>query len=218
MPSLRPEKRYPGAFRRVVIREDNLLQRGLSETYDWMEVRQLKGNDFFAVEQMRLRDRQWLAPWEAASPPGYGQPITLESYVSAAARSARAGKGMYLAILPEGRLAGQVSISQVNRGACMSAALGYWINSRFAGQGLTPIAVAMVIDWCLQHYGLHRIEINIRPENAPSLRLVEKLGLRYEGLRQGFIYIDGAWADHHSFAITAEEWRAGILLERLSGN
>jgi ribosomal-protein-alanine N-acetyltransferase len=63
--------------------------------------------------------------------------------------------------------------------------------------------------------GLHRVEIDIRPENLPSLRVVEKLGLRQEGLKERFIHIDGAWRDHKIFAITAEE-KKGSMLNRLA--
>ena len=53
---------------------------------------------------------------------------------------------------------------------------------------------------------LHRIEINIIPRNVASLRVVEKLGLRQEGVAERYLEIDGAWEDHARFAITAEEW------------
>ena len=218
MRNLRGERVYPGAYRRVILRQDDLRARGLSADYDWLEVRQVKGADFRAVAQMRMNDRAWLAPWEAGAPPGLGRTISLEEFIKDATRNARAGTGLYLAVLPEGRLAGQVSISSVHRGAEMSAALGYWINSRFAGRGLTPLALAMVIDWGLASYGLHRFEVNIRPENAASLRVVEKLGLRLEGVRQRYLYIDGAWCDHRSFAITTEEWQPGMMVSRLEGS
>jgi ribosomal-protein-alanine N-acetyltransferase len=59
--------------------------------------------------------------------------------------------------------------------------------------------------------GLHRLEANIRPENAPSRRVVEKLGFRDEGLHARYLYIDGAWRDHLSFAITREDVAGGML-------
>ena len=52
----------------------------------------------------------------------------------------------------------------------------------------------MVIDHCFTEVGLHRVEINIRPENAASLRVVEKLGLRREGFYERYLDIDGALA------------------------
>jgi [ribosomal protein S5]-alanine N-acetyltransferase len=93
--------------------------------------------------------------------------------------------------------------------------IGYWIGKDFAGRNATPIAVALAIDHLFEQLGLHRVEIDIRPENAPSLRVVEKLGLRKEGLKERYIHIDGAWRDHLVFAITKEEVQ-GSMLGRLS--
>ena len=54
--------------------------------------------------------------------------------------------------------------------------------------------------------GLHRLEISIIPRNESSLRVVEKLGIRYEGLAEGYLRIAGVWEDHMRFGITSEEW------------
>ena len=59
--------------------------------------------------------------------------------------------------------------------------------------------------------GLHRIEINIRPENAASLRVVEKLGFRFEGMRLRYLHIDGDWRDHSTYALCADEVPGGVL-------
>ena len=91
------------------------------------------------------------------------------------------------------------------------ATIGYWVSERFAGKGLTPTAVALASDHCYFTVGLHRIEICIRPENEPSLRVVEKLGFRYEGLRRRYIHINGDWRDHFCFALTVEELPTGVL-------
>ena len=67
------------------------------------------------------------------------------------------------------------------------------------------LAVALVLDHLLGPVGLHRVEINVRPDNERSLALCRGLGLREEGLRRGYMHISGAWADHVSFAALAEE-------------
>jgi ribosomal-protein-alanine N-acetyltransferase len=55
------------------------------------------------------------------------------------------------------------------------------------------------------------VEINVRPENTASLRVIQKLGFRYEGLKQRYIHINGDWRDHYVFALTKEELPAGLL-------
>lgn len=69
----------------------------------------------------------------------------------------------------------------------------------------------MVIDHCFFVVGLHRIEISIRPENAASVRVVEKLGIPEVGYSPRYLHIDGAWRDHRMFAITVEDARNGLL-------
>jgi ribosomal-protein-alanine N-acetyltransferase len=111
----------------------------------------------------------------------------------------------------EGELVGQLNVANILYGSVSSAVLGYWIAPEAAGKGVITTAVALVSDYLLNIVGLHRIEIAIRPENAASLRIVEKLGFRYEGKRERFIHINGAWRDHYVFALTQEEVRGGIL-------
>lgn len=46
---------------------------------------------------------------------------------------------------------------------------------------------------------LHRIEINLRPENGASRKVAEKAGYKLEGNRANFLHIDGDWRDHITF-------------------
>ena len=55
------------------------------------------------------------------------------------------------------------------------------------------------------------MEINIRPENAASLRVVEKLGFRDEGVRKQYMHINGEWADHRTFALLSTEVPEGLM-------
>jgi ribosomal-protein-alanine N-acetyltransferase len=113
------------------------------------------------------------------------------------------------------RLVGQLNVSNIVRGALRSCSVGYWIDSAVAGRGITPTGLALVIDHCLTAARLHRVEVNIRPENLASIRVVEKLGLRREGYHERFLDIGGGWRDHLSFAITAEEVLNASVLSRL---
>ena len=112
---------------------------------------------------------------------------------------------MPFAIEVDGRFVGQVTVNNIVRGSAQFASVGYWLDRDFAGRGVMPRAVAMVIDHCFFAAGLHRIEVAIRPENSNSLRVVEKLGIREVGYAPRFLHIDGAWRDHRIYAITVEE-------------
>ena len=73
-------------------------------------------------------------------------------------------------------------------------------------------ALAGLVDHAFYGLGLHRVEVNIRPENAASLRVVTKLGFRDEGLRRGYLHIDGAWRDHRSFALVTDDLAGASLV------
>ena len=129
----------------------------------------------------------------------------------AVARRARLGTSVPFAIRVEGRLAGQVTIDNIVRGAMRSGHLGYWIDQAVAGRGHASLAVALACDHAFSAVGLHRLQADIRPENLRSQRLVERLGFRREGLLRRYLDIDGDWRDHVSYALLAEDNPAGTL-------
>ena len=115
------------------------------------------------------------------------------------------GIGRHAVVAVDGAFAGQIAVDPIIWGATRSAQVGYWIGSAWQGRGIMRLAVALVLDHLLGPVGLHRVEINVRPDNERSLALCRGLGLREEGLRRGYMHINGAWADHVSFAALAEE-------------
>jgi [ribosomal protein S5]-alanine N-acetyltransferase len=163
--------------------------------------------------EVRGRNFEWLSPWEA-TPPRDGSVIAFPGMVRNLTAQARRGQMMPFVVTYEGRLVGQLTVGGITWGSLCAAHVGYWVDQAVAGRGVMPTAVALVTDHCFGTAGLHRLEINIRPENTASLRVVEKLGFRDEGLRRSFLHIDGAWRDHRAFALTAEELPPGGLLGR----
>lgn len=176
-----------------------------------VELRPLRYRDARAWDDVRRRNRDWLTPWDATSPDPRLAPVSFRTMVRRYNAQARMGEGLPWVLAVDGELAGQVNVAGIVRGSAQMAHIGYWIAREHAGHGYVPLAVAMAIDYCFTQMGLHRVEINIRPENRASLRVVEKLGMRSEGLRERFLHIDGDWRDHLSFAVTADEVPDGIL-------
>lgn len=109
---------------------------------------------------------------------------------------------------------GMLTVNGITWGSARSASIGYWVARSHAGRSITPTAVALVCDHLLTTVGLHRVEIAIRPENAASLRVVQKLGFTPIGLAPRYLHIAGQWCDHELFQILAEDVPRG-LVERL---
>jgi ribosomal-protein-alanine N-acetyltransferase len=179
-------------------------------------IRPIRLRDARQLERELLDNRSWLRKWEATSPHG-PMNYDVRSSIRSLQQNARAGLGLPFVIEVDGELAGQLNVSGIAYGSLSSATIGYWVSERFAGLGVTPTAVALATDHCFFGLGLHRMEICIRPENEPSLRVVEKLGFRYEGLRRRYIHINGDWRDHFCFALVVEEVPQGVLRRWLDG-
>ena len=126
-------------------------------------------------------------------------------------RRARVGQAMPFVLTWDDEMVGMLTVNGITWGSARWASLGYWVAKSHAGRSITPTAVALVTDHLLMTVGLHRIEIAIRPENAASLRVVEKLGLREYGYAPRFLHIDGDWRDHRLYAVTVEEAPGGLV-------
>lgn len=180
-------------------------------------LRLVRRRDAEALRRLLQSNRGWLQRWEATHPSGRGvEPgsASMRPMVRLLRRQLSAGSGVPFVVLYDGDVVGQLSISELSGGALQSAQIGYWVSEHAAGRGIAPTAVALAIDYLFDVLRLHRVEICIRPENTASLRVVEKLGLRYEGRRDAYIHIDGAWRDHECYVVTREE-AGGSMLSRL---
>ena len=172
-----------------------------------------------AWSEVRLRNEQWLAPWEPTSPLPWADrhaPAAWPPLLRALRRAGRVGTMLPFVVEYGGRLVGQISVSGVVHGSIRSASIGYWVDAAYAGRAIAPTAVALAIDHCFATVGLHRIQVDIRPENLRSLRVAEKLALRREGYFERYLDIDGGWRDHVIFGITVEELAGRRVLDRLA--
>jgi ribosomal-protein-alanine N-acetyltransferase len=182
-----------------------------------VRLRTLTEEDYGEWFEVRARCRDWLVPWE---PRPDGSPTTPEDRASFVARCAarererQMGTGYGFGIFVDGSLAGEITLSSIQRGPFQNAFVGYWVDRARAGQGLAPEATVVVLRFAFEELSLHRIEVAIVPRNRASRRVVEKLELREEGVALRYLEIDGRWEDHVRYAITSEEWatRAADLI------
>ena len=155
------------------------------------------------MEHLILSNREWLRPWEATNPEGPNS-MDIRGQIRMLLKQMDNNSCLPFVIEENGVLVGQLNVANILFGSVSSCVIGYWVAPEAAGRQITPTAVALVSDYLFNTVGIHRIEIDIRPENVSSLRVVEKLGFRYEGLKERYIHINGAWRDHYVFALTRE--------------
>ncbi|MBT9313584.1 GNAT family N-acetyltransferase [Leptothoe kymatousa] len=103
-------------------------------------------------------------------------------------------------------LVGVVNLSQIFYGGFQSAYLGYYVSVAYAGQGLMTEGVTLAINHAFTTLKLHRLEANIQPGNADSLKLVARLGFTREGFSRQYLRVNGEWRDHERWAMTVESW------------
>lgn len=170
--------------------------------------------DGSAWSRTRLQDRTYLQKWEPTAVGGWQERNALMAWPaqwSALRGMARRGQALPFTVTVDGEFAGQLTVGNIVRGALRSGWIGYWVAAHLAGGGVATTAVAMAVDHCFGPAGLHRLEATVRPENQPSVRVLEKSGFRREGLFHRYLDVAGAWRDHYVYALTVEEIPDGAV-------
>jgi [ribosomal protein S5]-alanine N-acetyltransferase len=156
-------------------------------------------------DSVRSINRDWLSPWEATRP-RVDQDNPLPSYYGMVMQLNREMKalrsislGIFLSEKGSEKLIGQITLGGIIFGAMRGAHIGYWIDQRFSARGYTTRAVKLLTRFGFESLKLHRIEINLRPENEASKKVAIKAGYVLEGARNNYLHIAGDWRDHITF-------------------
>ncbi len=86
------------------------------------------------------------------------------------------------------------------------AELGYWIGVPYWGRGHATEAARAVLSYGFQTLKLHRIWAYHFKGNAASGRVLQKLGMTYEGCSRQHVEKWGRFIDLENYAILASEW------------
>lgn len=183
-------------------------------------LRPLRATDFEDWREVRRRNVDWLTRWEPSRTPGAPDPVedraAFAARCGARDRERQLSTGYGFGVFVGDRLVGEMNLNAIQRGPFQSCYVGYWIDEAMAGNGYTPEALAAVLRFAFGDLGLHRVQVAIVPRNTASRRVVEKLGIRDEGIARRYLEINGRWEDHIRYAMTAEEWtERGAEIERV---
>ncbi|KRP60613.1 GNAT family N-acetyltransferase [Pseudomonas orientalis] len=84
--------------------------------------------------------------------------------------------------------------------------LGGWVAAHCRNRGYAAEAASAVMDFGFDELGLQRVGSQCFGRNKESARVMEKIGLRYEGcMRQAFLK-NGVYEDLLGFAIVRDDW------------
>ncbi|WP_019419567.1 GNAT family N-acetyltransferase [Paenibacillus sp. OSY-SE] len=84
--------------------------------------------------------------------------------------------------------------------------IGWVFNPSFHSQGYASEAALSILKNGFEEMNLHRIIATCQPENLPSYRIMEKIGMRREGYFKKCIPYQNEWWDEYYYAILREEW------------
>jgi ribosomal-protein-alanine N-acetyltransferase len=175
-------------------------------------------SDYTAWRDLRRLSRDFLKPFEPRWTESDLNPRVFSARLKRGREEARAGTDysffLFLRAGGEEVLVGGITLSNIRRRAAQFVNLGYWMGKPYAGQGLMTEAVGLIVPFCFETLGLHRIHAAFLPDNMASRRVLEKNGFREEGFAENYLQIDGKWADHVLFGLTRERYEAGLRFTR----
>ncbi len=133
-------------------------------------------------------------------------PGAAREWIKGHAPSYRKGEGVIYAVVlrPSGELIGAVGLGlelRFNR-----AELGYWIGKPYWGQGYATEAAALLLDFGFRTLGLQRIMATHLTRNPASGRVMQKLGMTYEGCLRQHVIKWGIYEDVAVYGILRHEY------------
>jgi ribosomal-protein-alanine N-acetyltransferase len=169
-----------------------------------------RAGDYTAWRNLRRASRDFLKPYEPRWTDADLSQRVFSSRLKRGREEAKAGSdySFFIFTRAEEQLVGGITLSNIRRRAAQFVNLGYWMGQDFAGRGYMTEAVGLVIPFCFETLGLHRIHAAFLPDNAASRRVLEKNGFAEEGYAENYLQIDGKWADHVLFGLTRERYDA----------
>jgi len=167
--------------------------------------------DIPAITDFYASNRAHLEPWSPAWPPNFLTADYWSDQVAARWTEHRAGTGLraFIFLRPDGRLVGNISISQIERGPGHHCVMGYGLAESAQGRGYMVEAVRAMVTHAFQVLGLHRVTANYMPHNVRSAAVLRACGFTIEGYARDYLLINRRWEDHILTAISNPDWSAG---------
>jgi len=81
----------------------------------------------------------------------------------------------------------------------------YKLHPGFWGKGYATEVARVLISTGFEYFELHKVEAGVAVENIRSIRVLEKAGMRREGLRKKILPIRGKWIDNYHYAIVEDD-------------
>ncbi len=188
----------------------SFTEPALTVTGDTVTLRLPQMADFDEWAALRGASRDFLVPWEPTWPADDLNRGAFRRRMKRYAEDQRHDLAYPYFIFrnEDQKLVGGLTITNIRRGVAQAGSLGYWMGAAYARRGYMTAAVRVLVPFAFSTLKLHRIEAACIPENAASVRLLEKTGFVREGYAREYLCINGIWQDHLLYAQVrhAEGW------------
>ncbi len=180
----------------------SFTEPALTVTGERVTLRVPQTNDYEEWAALREASRAFLVPWEPTWP---ADDLTRPSFRRRLKRYAEDQRNdlaypYFIFRNEDQKLVGGLTITNVRRGVAQAGSLGYWMGAAYARQGYMTAAVGGLVPFAFGTLKLHRLEAACIPENAASVRLLERTGFVREGYAREYLCINGMWQDHLLYA------------------
>ncbi len=170
---------------------------------DRLYLRILKPNYAFEVLEYYKRNADFLSEWEPRRPSDFytlsyhKRQLNMDYYKFKENSLVR----FWVFKKEDNKLIGNVCCSNIVMGNFKSCFMGYKLDKDEINKGYMSEAIKKTVEIMFDDFDLHRIEVNIVPRNARSLKVMEKLKFEQEGFSKRYLEINGKWEDHIHFAV-----------------
>lgn len=155
--------------------------------------------DGAALAAALTRNASHLSPWEPERGPDYATPAGQESFVAEILDEHARGLAAPWAIVSDGQVIGQATVSHVVYGPFLSGSLGYWLDAAWTGRGIMTRAVETAAAHARDTFGLHRLQAATLVTNTASQAVLTRAGFTRIGIAERYLKIAGTWQDHVVF-------------------
>ena len=114
----------------------------------------------------------------------------------------------------ENRLIGNISVVSL-REETLSAILGYCMGSKWWGKEIMPEAGKAVLKYLFEEVGFNRIAANHDKNNPKSGRVMQKIGMTYEGTLRSAGFCNQGIIDDVRYSILKSEWELNRQVRRI---
>ena len=140
-----------------------------------------------------------------------GEPINIDRAMHLSEERAATADFWAMELADTGKMIGHVYFKQIEPHELRTWEIGYIVNPAYQGKGYATEAVAALLKKEFKEKPIHRVFAHCNPENFASWKLLERVGLRREGLLRKNVFFrkgpngEELWTDTFEYAILEEE-------------